>query len=225
MNSGADGSPLCARPLTSTSSPPCDRGPSRPSWLRERTGFRARSPAGARTLGTAGHSGRRNELLGAARDRTKRASFQSIFACSITARGHEVPRDMMWPVHGPSLLRCRISVQPMSQLGLTRPSPFYAPTSASANCGHRAALAVGSYVPRAKPYRPQQILPLFNHLVGALLEKQRYVYAEGVCRLEIDHQLEFRGLLYWYLRRFITLQNFMHKESAATKQGRAVGTV
>jgi hypothetical protein len=32
-------------------------------------------------------------------------------------------------------------------MGQTRPSPFYAPTSASANFGHRAALAVGSFVP------------------------------------------------------------------------------
>jgi hypothetical protein len=47
------------------------------------------------------------------------------------------------------LLRCESLEPPMSQLGQTRPSPFYAPTSASANCGHRAALAVGSYVPKA----------------------------------------------------------------------------
>jgi len=35
----------------------------------------------------------------------------------------------------------------MASQGQTQPAPFYARTSASANCGHPAALAEGSYVP------------------------------------------------------------------------------
>src|SRR5262245_66624394 len=46
--------------------------------------------------------------------------FSRLSPARFAARGHEVPRDWMWPVYGPSLLRCRISVQPMSQLGQKR---------------------------------------------------------------------------------------------------------
>jgi hypothetical protein len=60
---------------------------------------------------------------------------------------------------------------------------------------------------------------LFDHLVSALLEKQWYINAKRVRRLEIHNELEFRGLFYWHVWRFITLQNLMYKQSAATKQG------
>ena len=46
-----------------------------------------------------------------------------------------------------------------------------------------------------RTHAPQQSCPLFDHLVGTLLEVQRHVEAERLGSLEIDHKLEFdRGL-------------------------------
>src|SRR5262245_54710678 len=63
-----------------------------------------------------------------------------------------------------------------------------------------------------------------DKLVRALLEEQRYIDAERVRCSKIDDQLEFRGLLYWHVCGFIALENFLHKKSAATKQGGTVRT-
>ena len=45
-------------------------------------------------------------------------------------------------------------------------------------------------------HAPQQTVSLFDHFVGALLEKPRNVKAKRLGGLEIDHQLELRRLLH-----------------------------
>src|SRR5262245_11628728 len=68
--------------------------------------------------------------------------FRRLSPARFAARGHEVPRDMMWPVDGPSLLRCRISVQPMSQLGLgCAKTPAVAP---------RVEISAGNCIPESQ---------------------------------------------------------------------------
>src|SRR6516162_5406833 len=52
-----------------------------------------------------------------------------------------------------------------------------------------------------RTHAPQQIL--FYHLVGELLEMQRYVEAGGFCGFEIDRQFKFGGLLYRALPRSV----------------------
>ena len=42
----------------------------------------------------------------------------------------------------------------------------------------------------------QQKGSLFDHLVGALLQKQRHIQSEGLSGLHVDNQLELRGRLY-----------------------------
>src|SRR5215472_849433 len=39
--------------------------------------------------------------------------------------------------------------------------------------------------------------PLFDDLVGAAEQRQRETYTEGLGRLHVDDQLNFRGLLNW----------------------------
>src|SRR5262249_14830038 len=48
---------------------------------------------------------------------------------------------------------------------------------------------------------------LFDHLVGAGLQHQRHGQAEGLRRLEIDHQLESGRLNDWQVRRLCPLQD------------------
>src|SRR5262245_33768854 len=65
----------------------------------------------------------------------------------------------------------------------------------------------------------QQVASLLDHLVGALLEKEGQIDAKRLRRLEIDDQLELRGLLHRHVHRFVALQYFVHKVGAAPKQG------
>src|SRR6516225_3632216 len=64
-----------------------------------------------------------------------------------------------------------------------------------------------------------------DHLVGALLQKPGHVEAERPCGLEVDNQLEFRGLLDRHIRRLPTLQNLDHKRGRPPKRVGTIGAV
>ena len=53
----------------------------------------------------------------------------------------------------------------------------------------------------------QQKSPLFNHLVGALLEEQRNIEAERLGGLDIDRKRELNGELDGKLARLCALEN------------------
>ena len=65
-----------------------------------------------------------------------------------------------------------------------------------------------------RTHAPQQIL--FYHLVGELLEMQRYVEAEGFCGFEIDRQFKFGGLLYRHFRWQRSFQDTIDIDSRLT---------
>ena len=46
---------------------------------------------------------------------------------------------------------------------------------------------------------------LFDHLVSAPRQRQRHSDAQHLCRLQIDDEFDFRGLLHWQVGRFLTL--------------------
>jgi hypothetical protein len=52
---------------------------------------------------------------------------------------------------------------------------------------------------------PQQIVSLFDHLVGALLQKPRYVEADRFRGLEIYHKLIFGWRLHRQVARLLAL--------------------
>jgi hypothetical protein len=53
----------------------------------------------------------------------------------------------------------------------------------------------------------RETAPLFDRLVGALLELQRHIEAERLSRFEIDHQLVFRRRLHRKVSRLLALEN------------------
>ena len=53
----------------------------------------------------------------------------------------------------------------------------------------------------------EHLSSLFDHLIGALLKLQRYIEAECLGGLEIDHQLELDRDLDRKLTRFGTLED------------------
>ena len=57
------------------------------------------------------------------------------------------------------------------------------------------------------PYAPQQISPLFDHLVGAGEQGWRHFEAKRLGSLEVDNQLEFGRLLDRKIGRLLTLEN------------------
>src|SRR5438477_7471976 len=60
---------------------------------------------------------------------------------------------------------------------------------------------------------------LFEHCVGALQERSRDREANGFRSLEIDGQLELRGLLYGHIFRKLALQDLLHKLGAVPNGG------
>jgi hypothetical protein len=83
------------------------------------------------------------------------------WATSMSARGHQATKE-----------RCRDRVRS---------------TSISGNKFARLLRRVSAISGREQT---QQTALLFDHLVGALLEKQRHVQSERLGSLEIDHQLK-----------------------------------
>jgi hypothetical protein len=60
---------------------------------------------------------------------------------------------------------------------------------------------------RAFFFRPAAaMIPLFDHLVGTQLHPTRNRKAERICGLQVDDQLELRGLLYRKVRRLFALE-------------------
>src|SRR4249919_3091188 len=57
---------------------------------------------------------------------------------------------------------------------------------------------------------------LFDHLVGALLKRNRRLKAQYLGSLEIEHQLELDRELHRKLTRFLALQNSIHVSRRAT---------
>src|SRR5262249_15695386 len=67
--------------------------------------------------------------------------------------------------------------------------------------------AVRRLVPTTRPSAPQQKAPLFDHVVGALLEEQRHIEAQRLGSLKIDRQLELDRGLDGKLARLLALEN------------------
>src|SRR6266446_4958682 len=65
----------------------------------------------------------------------------------------------------------------------------------------------------------------FNHLVGAGEQGRGHVEAESLCRLEIDQELEFGGLINWDVARFGPFEDLMHIIGHAPEQLREVNRI
>jgi len=74
-------------------------------------------------------------------------------------------------------------------------------------------------------YASQQKAPLFDHLVGAELDRRRQLDADRLGGLEVDDQLEFGGLLNWKIGRFRTVEYFDHVKSELTINGRGIYSI
>jgi hypothetical protein len=63
---------------------------------------------------------------------------------------------------------------------------------------------------------------VYDHVVGAAEQSRRHGETQSLSGLEIDHQLEFCGLLDWQVDRLDALQDFLHEGGAEPK---LIGTV
>src|SRR5262249_9637143 len=66
---------------------------------------------------------------------------------------------------------------------------------------------------------------LFDHLVGARQQHRRNFEAERLGGLEIDHQLEFRGLIDREVLGLGTFENLRHVVGAAAVHGREIDAI
>src|SRR5262245_46470944 len=99
-------------------------------------------------------------------------------------------------------------------------SPFYPPTSdIGRRCWH------GSFVPIGDLSRCSKLSQLFDHLVGDLLKMQRHVNTKCLGGLDIDHQLELRGLLDRQIDGLLTLENPTGVDSIQTMRIRKTASV
>jgi hypothetical protein len=64
--------------------------------------------------------------------------------------------------------------------------------------------------------RPQQAAPLFDHLVGAAEQRYWESQTKRLGSLEIDNQLDLRGLFNWQVGRFVALENPTGIEASLT---------
>src|SRR5271157_4258204 len=98
------------------------------------------------------------------------------------------------------LLRCESLEQPMSQMGHFQPRQRRLASGLMSAAGLIAAVRstdAGSPVSaNSGRERMQQIASSFDHLVGAQLERPRYIKSEYLRCFEIDHQLKFRRCLH-----------------------------
>src|SRR5262249_42851284 len=60
--------------------------------------------------------------------------------------------------------------------------------------------------------------PSLNHFIRLHQHPLRNRHTDLLCRLEIDHQLKFRGLLDWEIGWLCTFKNFVHVSGRATIQ-------
>ena len=59
-------------------------------------------------------------------------------------------------------------------------------------------------------FAPQQIVSLFDHLVGARKQRRRHGEAERFRGYEVHHKFEFSRLLHRYFARFCSAQDLVN---------------
>src|SRR5262249_46948070 len=80
---------------------------------------------------------------------------------------------------------------------------------------HRRSCDVAN-VPEAAPSNRSRAAPLFDHLVGELLEMQGNLQTEGLGGPDIDQKLKLGRLLHWKFARFCPLQYLVGVNSRST---------
>ena len=95
--------------------------------------------------------------------------------------------------------------------------------SPSTSCGHDAALALGSFVP--KRHMQCSKLQLFDQRIGTQQERFRDFQAERLGRGQIDDKIEFGRLLDRKIGGFCAAQNLVDKVGGAAKQVGEVWTI
>ena len=103
-------------------------------------------------------------------------------------------------------LHCGNPEPRMTAWGQNPNTSFGVRTSASTSCGQALACALGGLC-QQRTHAPQQNPCSFDHLVSAREQRRRHGKAERLGGLEVDHQLDFDGLLHRQLGRFLALEN------------------
>src|SRR5262245_5599997 len=80
--------------------------------------------------------------------------------------------------------------------------PQTAPTSLALTCRWRSRPQH-----QEATYAPQQTAPLFDHLVGALLQERRHLQPEGLGGLEIDDEVKLGWLHHGQIARLGALED------------------